>query len=56
MLQFSAHAAANIALQLEESGQSGSMDGTGMLLEELTHKINVIDQELRSMLRNRLIL
>lgn len=26
MLQFSAHAAANIALQLEESGQAGSMD------------------------------
>ena len=28
MLQFSAHAAANIALHLEESGQTGSMEGT----------------------------
>jgi HPt (histidine-containing phosphotransfer) domain-containing protein len=54
MLQLSAHAAANIALQLEKRGQAGSMDGTGMLLEELTQEINVLDQELRSILQNQL--
>jgi len=53
MLQFSAHAAANIALQLEKSGQTGSMDGTGMLLEKLTQEINVLYQTLRAMLQNR---
>ena len=53
MLQFSAHAAANIALQLEKSGQTGSMDGTGMLLEKLTQEINVLYQALRAMLQNR---
>jgi hypothetical protein len=30
------------------------MDGTGMLLEELTQEINVLDQELRSILQNQL--
>lgn len=35
MLQFSAYAA-NFALQLEESVQTGSMQGAGMLLEKLT--------------------
>jgi HPt (histidine-containing phosphotransfer) domain-containing protein len=53
MLQFSAHAAANIALQLEDSGQTGSMDGTGMLLEKLTQEIDVLYQTLRAMLQNR---
>jgi HPt (histidine-containing phosphotransfer) domain-containing protein len=54
MLQLSAHAAANIALQLEKSGQTGSMDGTGILLEKLTLEVHVLDQTLRSMLQNRL--
>ena len=54
MLQLSAHAAAKIALQLEESGQTGSMEGTGLLLEKLTQEVNVLDQKLRSMLQNRL--
>jgi len=54
MLQLSAHAAANIALQLEKSGQTGSMDGTGILLEKLTQEVHVLDQTLRSMLQNRL--
>lgn len=52
MLQFSAHAAANIALQLEESGQTSSMDGTGMLLEKLKKEINVLQQTLRAMLQS----
>ena len=54
MLQLSAHAAANIALQLEKSGQTGSMDGTGILLEKLIQEVHVLDQTLRSMLQNRL--
>ncbi len=51
MLQFSAHAAANIALQLEESGQDGSMVGTAMFLEKLRNEINVLHQTLRAMLQ-----
>lgn len=54
MLQLSAHAAANIALQLEEKGQAGSMDGTGILLKKLTQEVNVLNHELRSMLQNQL--
>ncbi len=53
MLQFSAHAAANIALQLEESGRTGSMDGAGMLLEKLRQEVNVLDERLHFMLQNR---
>ena len=53
MLQLSAHAAAKLALQLEESGQTGSMEGTGLLLEKLTQEVNVLDKKLRSMLQNR---
>lgn len=52
LLQFSAHTAANIALQLEESGQTGSMGGTGMLLEKLRNEINVLHKMLRAMLQN----
>src|SRR6476646_11901638 len=51
MLQFSAHGAANIALQLEESGQAGSMVGTAMFLEKLRNEINVLHQTLRAMLQ-----
>lgn len=51
MLQFSAQAAANIALQLEESGQAGSMAGTGVLLEKLRQEIDVLHQTLRAMLQ-----
>jgi HPt (histidine-containing phosphotransfer) domain-containing protein len=52
MLQFSAHKAANIALQLEKSGQSNSMAGTQILLRKLTQEINVLQQTLRAMLQN----
>jgi len=51
MLQFSAHGAANIALQLEESGQAGSMVGTAIFLEKLRNEINVLHQTLRAMLQ-----
>lgn len=54
MLQLSAHAAAKLALQLEESGQTGSMEGTGLLLEKLIQEVNVLDHELRSILQNQL--
>jgi HPt (histidine-containing phosphotransfer) domain-containing protein len=52
MLQFSAQTAANIARQLEESGQTGSMAGTGMLLEKLRKEIDVLLHTLRAMLQN----
>ena len=52
MLQFSAQKAANIARQLEESGQTGSMAGTGMLLEQLRKEIDALQQTLRAMLQN----
>lgn len=51
MLQFSAHEAANTALQLEESGQAGSMAGTQILLEKLRREIDALQQTLRAMLQ-----
>ena len=52
MLQFSAQKAARIARQLEESGQTGSMAGAGMLLEQLRKEIDALQQTLRAMLQN----
>jgi histidine phosphotransfer protein HptB len=52
MLQFSAHAAANIALKLEESGKIGSMAGTGNLLQKLRQEISELQQTLRAMVRD----
>ncbi|HEY4677761.1 MAG TPA: Hpt domain-containing protein [Candidatus Angelobacter sp.] len=54
LLQFSAHAATNIALRLEKDGQAGSMAESGMLLENLKKEINVLHQTLRAMLQNGL--
>lgn len=53
MLQFSAHAAANIALQLEKTGQAGALAESGMLLEKLEKQIDALHQTLRAMLQNR---
>lgn len=52
MLQFSAHAAAKIALQLEKNAQAGLMGESGVLLEELKREINALQQTLRAMLQN----
>jgi HPt (histidine-containing phosphotransfer) domain-containing protein len=52
MLQFSANTAANIALQLENNGQAGSMAESGMLLKKLKKEICVLQQTLRAMLQN----
>lgn len=52
MLQFSAHEAASIALQLEESGQAGSLAGTQVLLEKLRREIVALQQTLRAMLQH----
>lgn len=52
MLQFSAHAAANIALELEKCGRTGSMAGTGNLLLKLRQEISELQQTLRAMVRN----
>ena len=52
MLQFSAHAAAAIALQLEEIGQIGSMAGTESLLQKLRQEISELQQTLHAMVRH----
>jgi HPt (histidine-containing phosphotransfer) domain-containing protein len=52
MPQFSAHAAANIALKLEESGRIGSMAGTANLLQNLRQEISELQQTLRAMVRD----
>jgi HPt (histidine-containing phosphotransfer) domain-containing protein len=52
MLQFSAHAAAAIALQLEENGRIGSMAGTESLLQKLRQEIFELQQTLHAMLRD----
>jgi len=52
MLQFSAHAAAKIALQLEKNAQAGLVGESAMLLEKLKKEINVLQQTLRAMLQN----
>jgi HPt (histidine-containing phosphotransfer) domain-containing protein len=54
MLQFSAHAAANIALKLEESGRIGSMAGTGNLLQKLRQEISELQQTLDAMVRDEI--
>jgi HPt (histidine-containing phosphotransfer) domain-containing protein len=52
MLQFSAHAAANIARQLEENGRIGSMAGAGNLLQNLRQEISELEQTLDAMVRD----
>jgi HPt (histidine-containing phosphotransfer) domain-containing protein len=52
MLQFSAHAAAGIALQLEQNGRIGSMAGTEKLLQKLRQEISELQQTLRAMVRD----
>jgi HPt (histidine-containing phosphotransfer) domain-containing protein len=54
MLQFSAHAAADIALQLEENGRLGSMAGTGNLLQKLRQEISELQQTLDAMVRDEI--
>ncbi len=53
MLQFSAHAAADIALELEERGRIGSMNGTASLLQKLRQEISGLQQTLHAMVRDR---
>jgi HPt (histidine-containing phosphotransfer) domain-containing protein len=52
MLQFSAHEAANIAFQLEQKGQAGSMAGAEVLLEKLRREFAALQQTLSAMLQN----
>jgi len=52
MLQFSAHAAANIARQLEENGRIGSMARAGDLLQNLRQEISGLQQTLDEMARD----
>jgi histidine phosphotransfer protein HptB len=53
MLQFSAHAAADIAFELEERGRTGSMASTASLLQNLREEISELQQTLRAMVRDR---
>ena len=52
MLQFSAHAAASIALQLEENGRIGAMAGAGELLQKLQQEISGLQKALHTMVRD----
>lgn len=49
VLQFSAHPAAAIALELEEMGRIGSIAGAEALLKKLRHEIDLLQQTLRAM-------
>ena len=53
MLQFSAHAAADIALKLEEHGRVGSMASTASLFQNLRQEISDLQQTLCAMVRDR---
>jgi HPt (histidine-containing phosphotransfer) domain-containing protein len=53
MLQFSAHAAAAIARQMEESGRTGSMAGAEESFQKLRQEISVLQQALLAMVRDR---
>ncbi|MFL6388279.1 MAG: Hpt domain-containing protein [Terriglobales bacterium] len=53
MLQFSAHAAADIAFELEERGRIGSMTSTASLLQKLRQEISGLQQTLHAMVRDR---
>lgn len=44
VLQFSAHSAAAIAMELERTGRLGSTRGTEALLKKLTHEIDLLQQ------------
>lgn len=52
MLQFSAHAAAAIALQLEENGRTGSMAGVEELFQKLRQEISGLQQALHAMVQD----
>lgn len=49
VLQFSAHAAAAAALELEEKGRSGSIAGAKPFLKALRQEIDLLQESLRSM-------
>jgi two-component system, sensor histidine kinase and response regulator len=51
VLQFSAHAATAIALELEENARLGSIAGAEELLKKLRHEIDRLQQTLRAMVR-----
>jgi HPt (histidine-containing phosphotransfer) domain-containing protein len=51
MLQFSAHAAATLALQLEEKGRNGSIAGVEVLFEKLKQEIAVVQRTLHVMVQ-----
>jgi histidine phosphotransfer protein HptB len=49
VLQFSAHAAAAAALELEQKGKSGSVAGAEPLLNKLRHEIELLKESLHRM-------
>jgi HPt (histidine-containing phosphotransfer) domain-containing protein len=51
VLQFSARAAAAIALELEENGRLGSLAGAERLLKTLREEIDLLQQTLHAMVR-----
>ena len=53
VLQFSAHTAAAIALELEEKGRLGSMTEAEALLKKLRHEVDLVQQTLRVMVADK---
>lgn len=53
VLQFSAHTAAAIALELEENGRRGSMTGAEALLKKLKYEVDLLQKTLRIMVGNK---
>jgi HPt (histidine-containing phosphotransfer) domain-containing protein len=49
VLQFSAPLAAAAALELEEKGRSGSVAGAGPVIDRLRTEVELLQEELRSM-------
>ena len=53
VLQFSAHTAAAIALELEENGRIGSMTEAEALLKKLKHEVDLLQQTLLVMVGDK---
>jgi HPt (histidine-containing phosphotransfer) domain-containing protein len=53
VLQFSAHTAATIALEMEENGRHGSLTDAEALLKKLKYEVDLLQKTLRVMVGNK---
>jgi histidine phosphotransfer protein HptB len=53
VLQFSAHTAAAIALEMEENGRCGSITDAEALLKKLKYEVDLLQKTLRVMVGNK---